>query len=66
VTPVAQKLVQINPERLLWGSDWPHPTEPDSHKPDDAVLLDLMQVWAPESRDRQRILRDNPVKLYDF
>jgi len=38
----------------------------ESHNPDDAVLLNLMQLWAPESRDRQRILRDNPVKLYDF
>lgn len=66
VAPVTQGLVKINPERLLWGSDWPHPTAPDSHKPDDAVLLDLMNIWAPERRDRQRILHDNPVKLYDF
>lgn len=66
VAPVALSLVRINAERLLWGSDWPHPTQPDENKPDDAVLLDLMNIWAPDSRDRERILRDNPVKLYGF
>ncbi|MEZ3500763.1 amidohydrolase family protein [Pantoea sp. KPR_PJ] len=66
VAPVAQSLVNINPERMLWGSDWPHPTQPDDKKPDDAVLLDLISLWAPDSRDQQKILRDNPVKLYGF
>lgn len=66
VAPVAQNLVRINSERLLWGSDWPHPTEPDSRKPDDATLLDLVSIWAPDRRDQQRILCDNPVELYGF
>lgn len=66
VIPVAQKLISINPERMLWGSDWPHPTKPVTEKPDDAKLLDLLGIWAPDKRDQQRILHDNPIKLYGF
>lgn len=66
IAPVARELVKINPERLLWGSDWPHPTMPVDNKPDDAAILDLLATWAPNDRDRQRILRDNPVALYGF
>ena len=47
---------------MVWGSDWPHPTETD--KPDDAVLFDLLSDWAPDEATRQRILVDNPAKLY--
>lgn len=65
VGAVATELVRINPERLLWGSDWPHPTVPRD-KPDDAAILDLLRQWAPADKDRQLILRDNPVSLYDF
>lgn len=65
VGQVAQALVKINPERLVWGSDWPHPTVA-THKPDDAGILDLLTEWAPSERDRTRILRDNPVSLYGF
>jgi predicted TIM-barrel fold metal-dependent hydrolase len=63
-TKVAQAYVKLAPERLVWGSDWPHPTE--KTKPDDAVLLDLLAEWAPSEAARQRILRDNPATLYDF
>ena len=38
------------PERLVWASDWPHPTEKADAKPDDAVLFDLMADWAPDKR----------------
>ncbi|MDH0746864.1 amidohydrolase family protein [Pseudomonas sp. GD03842] len=65
VGQVAQALVKINPERLVWGSDWPHPTVA-TDKPDDAGILDLLPEWAPSERDRTRILRDNPVSLYGF
>ena len=51
---------------MVWGSDWPHPTEPDSHKPDDAMLLDLLSAWAPDEAQRRRILVDNPATLYGF
>ena len=63
-TKVAQAYVKAAPERLVWGSDWPHPTEKD--KPDDAVLFDLLTVWVSDDTTRRRILVDNPARLYDF
>ena len=50
---------------MVWASDWPHPTE-KNHKPDDAVLLDLLADWAPDAQTRQRILVANPQALYGF
>jgi predicted TIM-barrel fold metal-dependent hydrolase len=61
---VARAYVQQAPERLVWGSDWPHPTE--RQKPDDALLLDLLADWAPEEITRRLIMVDNPAMLYDF
>lgn len=61
---VARAYVQAAPERLVWGSDWPHPTEKE--KPDDAILLDLLLDWAPDAATRTRILVANPEKLYGF
>jgi predicted TIM-barrel fold metal-dependent hydrolase len=49
---------------LVWGSDWPHPTE--AMKPDDAVLLDLLALWVPDEATRHRILVENPEILYGF
>jgi predicted TIM-barrel fold metal-dependent hydrolase len=64
VTKVAQAFVKYTPERLVWGSDWTHPTEKE--KPDDAVLFDLLADWAPDEAIRQQILVDNPAILYGF
>jgi predicted TIM-barrel fold metal-dependent hydrolase len=64
VTPLAQAYAEAAPERMVWGSDWPHPTEKD--KPNDALLFDLLSVWAPDARVRQRILVENPQALYGF
>jgi len=61
---LAQAYVKAAPERLVWGSNWPHPSEPN--KPDDAVLFDLMAQWAPEEATRNRILVQNPQTLYGF
>ncbi len=61
---VAQAYAKAAPERMLWGSDWPHPTAKD--KPDDAVLFDLLAEWAPDDATRYRILVDNPQVLYGF
>jgi D-galactarolactone isomerase len=61
---VAQAYVKAAPERLVWGSNWPHPSEPN--KPDDALLLDLMAQWAPDAATRNRILVQNPEALYGF
>ena len=65
-TKVAHAYVKAAPERLVWGSDWPHPTESSAHKPDDAVLLDLLGAWAEDEAVRRRILVDNPQTLYGF
>src|SRR5947209_6082562 len=54
------------PERLVWGSDWPHPGLPNNNKPDDALLFDLMTEWAPDETTRNRILVQNPETLYGF
>ncbi|WP_454252788.1 amidohydrolase family protein [Pseudomonas sp. Marseille-Q7302] len=66
VGAVARELVRRHPERLLWGSDWPHPTMPASNKPDDGHIFDLLAEWAPDDQTRTAILRDNPVSLYGF
>lgn len=63
-TSVAQAFVRAAPERAVWGSDWPHPG-PKVH-PDDAVLFDLLLAYAPDEKTRNRILVDNPQKLYGF
>lgn len=64
VTKVAQAYLQAAPERMVWGSNWPHPNEPT--KPDDAILFDLLAEWAPREAIRHRILVENPETLYGF
>jgi len=61
----AKALAAAAPERMLWGSDWPHPTE-KTGKPDDAALLDVLADWAPHEAARHRILVTNPCELYGF
>jgi D-galactarolactone isomerase len=63
---VAQAYIKAAPERVVWGSDWPHPTEKPEHKPNDATLFDLLTEWAPDAAQRQRILVSNPEALYGF
>jgi predicted TIM-barrel fold metal-dependent hydrolase len=65
-TAVAQAYVKAAPSRLVWGSDWPHPSEQGKTLPDDAVLFDLLAQWAPDEAVRNRILVDNPATLYSF
>jgi predicted TIM-barrel fold metal-dependent hydrolase len=64
-TEVARAFLQAAPERMVWGSDWPHPTEREE-KPDDALLFDLVAEWASDAALRQRLLVDNPAALYGF
>ncbi len=66
VSKVAEAYVRAAPERMVWGSDWPHPTEKADAKPDDAILFDLLTDWAPQEGVRNRILVDNPAALYRF
>lgn len=63
---VASGYVKEAPERLVWGSDWPHPLQKADEKPDDALLLDLLTKAAPNEATRNRILVTNPSKLYGF
>jgi len=65
-TPIARKLVELAPERMVWGSDWPHTQMWDKQMPDDGVLVDMIADWIPDEAMRKRILVDNPVALYDF
>jgi predicted TIM-barrel fold metal-dependent hydrolase len=64
ITGVAQAYIKAAPERMVWGSNWPHPNE--TSKPDDALVFDLMAQWAPDEATRNRILVQNPETLYGF
>jgi D-galactarolactone isomerase len=66
VSRLARALVKHAPERMLWASNWPHPSEPVGHKPDDADMLDLLLDWAPDEGLRNKILVTNPAALYGF
>jgi predicted TIM-barrel fold metal-dependent hydrolase len=77
VVPLAKALIAANPERIVWGTDWPHPDSvtPPGRKPtdvnpllqiDDGRLLNQLPVWAPDPGIRKKILLDNPVRLYAF
>ncbi|HEY6256631.1 MAG TPA: amidohydrolase family protein [Xanthobacteraceae bacterium] len=65
VLPFVRTLVERAPERLLWGSDWPHPNY-FNPMPNDADLLDLMLAWAPDAATQRRIMVDNPSELLGF
>ena len=77
VAPLARALIAANPERLVWGSDWPHPdsSKVAGRKPtdiapalpiDDGRVLNLLAEWAPDAATRKAILVDNPKRLYGF
>ena len=76
VVPLARALIAANPDRVLWGTDWPHPNStapgrsPTEVTPlrqiDDGRLLNQLPVWAPNPVIRKKILVDNPVRLYGF
>ncbi|MHA6691593.1 amidohydrolase family protein [Devosia sp. A449] len=63
--PFAQALIAANPSRMLWGSDWPHVSFSGT-MPNDADLLDLLAIWAPDPEVQKQILVDNPAHLYGF
>jgi len=65
VLPFARALVATNPDNLLWASDWPHPHIPIP-MPNDGDLLSMLYDWVPEETTRNRILSDNPARLYEF
>ena len=76
-TPLAQMLIAANIDRILWGTNWPHPnsTTAPGRKPtdltplwpvDDGLVLNQLPLWAPDAAQRQKILVDNPARLYGF
>jgi len=62
---VGRAYVKASPERMVWGSDWPHPTEKEA-KPNDAELFDLLAEWTSDPATRTAILVRNPEALYGF
>jgi predicted TIM-barrel fold metal-dependent hydrolase len=64
VSEVAKAYLKAAPERCVWGSDWPHPTE--HNKPDDAILFDLILAWTADEKMQRRLLVENPERLYGF
>ncbi|MFG2793135.1 amidohydrolase family protein [Streptomyces sp. NPDC048419] len=63
VVPFARRAVEEFPDRVLWGTDWPHPNLTD-HMPDDGLLVDYVPQIAVTAEQRQRLLVDNPMRLY--
>ncbi len=75
--PLAKALIAANAERILWGTNWPHPNSatPPGRKPtelnplfqvDDGLILNLLPEWEPDPAIRKKILVDNPARLYGF
>lgn len=75
--PLAKALIGANADRVVWGTDWPHPDSPGpAGRPattvsapmniDDGRLLNQLPLWAPDEATRKKILTDNPAKLYSF
>ena len=62
--PIAKKIVETIPDRVLWGTDFPHPNS--THDADEADLVDLIPKIAPDSAVQKKLLVDNPAKLYGF
>ena len=67
MVPVVQKFVEARPDRLVWGSNWPHAVLPNGMEtPDDGDILDFLLAVAPDPAQQHAILVDNPAKLYGF
>ena len=77
VAPLARALVSANPQRILWGTNWPHPGSSPvaGRKPtdlalhvqtDDGKVLNLLPVWVPDAATRRLILTENPARLYGW
>jgi len=62
--PIAHALVEASPERVLWGTDFPHPNA--THEADEADLVDLVPQYASDAAMQKRLLVDNPARLYGF
>ncbi len=63
--PFAQAVLEVAPDRTLWGTDWPHPNI-KRHMPNDGDLVDLIPLFVPDAALRHKVLVDNPHRLYGF
>ena len=63
VVPFARRLIEQFPDRVLWGTDWPHPNM-KSHMPDEGCLVDMIPKIAVTAEQQQKLLVDNPMRLY--
>jgi predicted TIM-barrel fold metal-dependent hydrolase len=75
MTPYAKAFVAANPQRVIWGSAWPHPGSQPGRKPtdlspnrqiDDGKAINMLPLWAPDAATRRMILVENPARLYGF
>jgi predicted TIM-barrel fold metal-dependent hydrolase len=75
VAPLAKALIAANLQRIVWGSDWPHPGPAPGgnataiaplYQIDDGRVLNQLPVWAPDAAQRKTILVENPARLYGF
>jgi 2-pyrone-4,6-dicarboxylate lactonase len=67
VIPYARAVIAAAPDRIIWGSDWPHSNNfSPGHTPNDGDLIDLLAAFAPDESTRKKILVDNPAALYGF
>jgi predicted TIM-barrel fold metal-dependent hydrolase len=64
--PLIHAVVKARPDRIIWGSNWPHPIHDHGEMPNDGDLVDLIPLWVPDPADQQKMLVDNPAVLYDF
>ena len=65
IAPLAREMVRVAPDRIVWGTDWPHASA-RAKMPDDADLANLLEQWVPDPDQRHRVLVDNPTRLYGF
>ena len=63
--PMIHRVVAARPDRIIWGSNWPHPIH-TGPMPNDGDLVDLIPLWVPDAGERQKMLVDNPETLYGF
>ena len=63
VIPFARRIVETFPDRVLWGTDWPHPNL-KGHMPDDGLLVDFIPHIAVTQEQQRKLLVDNPMRLY--
>ena len=72
--PMAKELIAANPDRIVWGTNWPHPNSAGGSKDrvsplfqvDNGLVLNQLSLWAPDAATRKKILVDNPARLYKF